>query len=263
MEKLRIILTILAVGLLAFSFFTGGGVNMGLFGSQRPTLEMVNEMGSSDDLVRTNAVEKLVGSLRGRPNASRQPELVDPLTELFNTSTDPEVRSVCVQALTELAEDGEAPSPLFDALSDTDPAVVVSGIFALTYFPNNQALEPLCEFIQSRKYDLYSESAVSHLGEMGDPKAVPILAAILMDANNKLDQGFATTAIALSRCGQEGFDALVSALNHEDPRIRLAAVVGLDVSGNKEANIYLDRALDDPDPNVQQRAKVRVGKLRM
>ena len=192
-------------------------------------------------------------------SAIRRPELVEPLTELFNSSDDADVRSVCVQALTELAEDGRAPTPLIDALSDAEPGVVLSGIFALTYFPDNRALEPLCRFVESRRNVLFSENAMSQLGEMGNPKAVPTLLGVLLDTNNELSQSFGTAAIALARCGQAGFEALVSALENEDPRIRRAAVVGLDVSGNEESGVYLDRALTDPDADVRQRAKVRMG----
>lgn len=220
---------------------------------------LIAAMRSPDVRVRARAVRMLVGSLVGRPSAIRRPELVEPLTELFNSSDDASVRSVCVQALTELTEDGRAPAPLLDALSDAYPGVVLSGIFALTYFPDDRALGPLCRFIESRCNVLFNENAISQLGEMGNPEAVPTLTSVLLDTNNELDQSFATAAIALARCGQAGFDALVSALKHDDPRIRRAAVVGLDVSGNAEAGVYLDRALTDPDADVRQRAKVRMG----
>lgn len=220
---------------------------------------LIEEMRKPDKRVRAKAVRTLAGSLVGRRFATRQPDLVEPLTDLFNSSDDASVRSVCVHALTELAADGKAPTPLFDALSDAHPGVVLSGIFALTDFPDDRALEPLCQFVESRRNVLFSENAIHQLGEMGNPKAVPTLAGVLLDTDNELNQSFSTAAIALAGCGQDGFDALVSALDHEDPRIRRAAVVGLDVSGNEEADVYLDRALTDPDADVRERAKVRMG----
>jgi HEAT repeat protein len=68
-----------------------------------------------------------------------------------------------------------------------------------------------------------------------------------------------TAAFALAGCGQAEFDALLSALEHEDPRIRHAARARLDVSGNEQTDAYLDRMLNDPDENVRPRAKVRLG----
>ena len=222
--------------------------------------ELIDDMGCSDKRVRVKAVRTLAGGLVGRPSADQRPELVPPLVQLFGTSDDAEVRSVCVQALTELAEENKAPPPLFDALLDPDPYVVLSGIFALTYFPDDRAIKPLCDFIESRKNALINENAMSHLGKMASEDAVPTLAGVLLDADNEFDQNFATAAQALARCGQPGFDVLISAVEHADPRIRFAAVVGLDVSGNDAATAYLDRALNDSDERVRQRAKVRMGK---
>ncbi len=222
--------------------------------------ELFDDMGSSDKRVRTKAVRTLAGSLVGRPSAEQQPELVPPLVELFSTSDDAEVRSVCVQALTELAEKNKPPPPLFEALLDPDPYVVLAGIFALTYFPDDRAIKPLCDFIETRKNALVNENAMSYLGEIASEDAVSTLAGVLLDADNEFDQNFGTAAQALARCGQPGFEVLVSAVEHADPRIRFAAVVGLDISGNDEATAYLDRALNDSDERVRQRAKVRLGK---
>jgi cell wall assembly regulator SMI1 len=121
---------------------------------------LIQEMRTPDERVRAKAVKALAGSLAGRPSATRQPDVVEPLTDLFYSSADANVRSVCVQALTELAGDGKAPTPLIDALSDAVPGVVLSGIFALEYFPDSRALEPLCRFVQSRRNVLFSENAI-------------------------------------------------------------------------------------------------------
>jgi HEAT repeat protein len=198
--------------------------------------------------------------LKVRKFAERHPELVQPLTELFNTSEDPDVRQVCIQILTQVSPDGEAPPVLFQALTDPHAWVVLSGMGALHYFPNPDAMEPLCRFIDSRP-ELGIDQAMGHLGEMADPKAVPTLAGVLLDSETKHDQTFVSAAIALARCGQSGFAVLVSALEHDDPRIRHAAVVGLDVSGNEAAKPYLDKAKNDPDPGVRRRANTCVGRM--
>lgn len=189
--------------------------------------------------------------------------MVQPLTDLFYGSGDAHVRRACVAALTELADDtaeGEAPKPLLDALSDADPAVVLQGIFALHYFPDGRALEPLCRFIESRANVLYNENAMSTLRKLGDERAVPALAGVLFDTANTFDQSFGTAATALGQCGTRGFDMLVKAVDHPDARVRLAAVVGLDTSGDARAGAYLDRLQSDSDERVRNRAKVRMGK---
>lgn len=220
---------------------------------------LIEQLCSQDDHARTKAVRVFGGKLKGRYHAKRRPDLIPLLVEVFNASNDSEVRAVCVAALTELAEDGAAPKPLFDSLSDPDPGVVLSGIFALTYFPNPAAVGPLCRFVESRANVLFSENAMSALGNIGDEFAVPVLAGVLLDTNYPFEQGVGTAALALAKCGPRGFDVLVSALDHKNSRVRYAAVVGLDVSGDPRATTHLDRMMSDCDSNVAGRAKVRMG----
>ncbi len=68
-------------------------------------------MRSQDDKQRAKAVRTFCGKLQGRPRAERRPDLIQPLTDLFHSSADGDVRSVCVSALTAMAEDGPAPAP--------------------------------------------------------------------------------------------------------------------------------------------------------
>ena len=231
--------------------------------AKAPSLEaLIVQMRTSEDpRARARAVRTFFGKLRGRPHATRRPDLVPLLVETFYAASDPDVRSACVAALTELAhEDDDAPKPLFDALSDGHPSVVLQGIFALGYFPDPRALEPLCRFIESRANVLYNENAMGALGELGDEGAVPTLAGVLTDTANRFDQNFATAAQALARCGEAGFAALEGALDHADPRVRWAAVIGLDVTGDPRATPLLDRMEQDPDEKVAGRAKMRMGK---
>jgi HEAT repeat protein len=214
----------------------------------------------SDDDTRESAVLEFESLLKGRPFGHRKPDLVSPLSEIYYSSTDARVRCICVAALTEFAEDDNAPDALFEALSDQDPFVVQTGIFALEYFPNPKAVATLCRFIESRQSLLVNDSAISRLGIIGDHQAVPTLSAVLLDSNNNSPQSLSTAAIALARCGQNGFDALIQAFEHSDPRIRYAAVVGLDATGSEAATIYLDRAMADSDLNVCNRARIRMGK---
>ncbi len=94
---------------------------------------------------------------------------------------------------------------------------------------------------------------------MADERAVPTLRDVLLDTNNALDQTFARAAIALARCGSAGFDVLAAAHGHADARVRYAAVVGLDVSGDPRAAPLLDSSAADPDEGVRNRARVRMG----
>jgi HEAT repeat protein len=217
-------------------------------------------MEDPDEKRRTKAVRTFFGKGKLRNRALRRPDLVPRLVALFYRSKDPAVRCACVSGLTEYAEDGDAPAPLFDALSDPDPSVFLQGVFALHYFPDPRALDPLCRFIESRTNVLYNENAMSRLGQMGDDRAVPALVGVLLDTSNTFDQSFGSAGSALGRCGPRGVDALIAALDHPDPRVRRAAVVGLDTSGDIRAAAHLDRMESDPDATVRERARVRLGK---
>jgi hypothetical protein len=228
--------------------------------SEAQTLEsLILEMQSSDTKKREKAMRAFFGKLKGRYRATRRPDLAKQLTDLYYQTKSSEVRQACVAGLTELAEDSPAPKPLFDALSDSDPNLVLQGIFALEYFPNPRAVELLCRFIESDANPLMKDSAMSRLGEIGDPKAVPTLRRMLFNIGNKFDQSFATAGLSLGRCGPLGVDALVSALDHADRRVRFAAVVGLDISGDVRAKEHLDQMVSDPDPEISARAKIRMG----
>ena len=228
--------------------------------AQAPSLDsLIQEMCSSDDKRRAKAVRIFFGKLKGRPRAKRRLDLIQPLVGLFNNSAVSDVRCACIAALTELAEDGAAPPPLYAALCDSDPAVVLQGIFALDYFPESRALEPLCRFVESRANLLFNESAMSQLGQLGDERAVPTLEGVLYDTHTTFDQNILSAGIALAQCGLRGFDTLVPALGHTDARVRLAAVVGLDSSGDPRAGQYLDRMESDLDARVRERASVRMG----
>ena len=228
--------------------------------AQAPSLEeLIVGMQSTDAKQRAKAVRIFCGKLRGRRTAKRRPGLIQPLVDLFQVSSDAQVRAACVSGLTELAKDGAAPAPLLAALSDSHPGVVLSGIFALTYFPDKRAIEPLCRFIESRENVLFNENAMSQLGEMGDARAVPTLLSVLLDTANPHDQSFGTAALALARCGPSGFEALKTAHGHDDPRVRFAAVVGLDISGDPRAEPLLEESKTDMDPHVRNRANMRMG----
>ncbi len=224
--------------------------------SRALTLEaLVVKMGSPNAGERDAAIMAFAGKLKGRFRAVRRPDLVSPICELYYSSVEPSVRGVCVQALTEIADDAAAPKPLFDALTDDHPSVILAGICALNYFPNPQALGPLCHFIESRANAVYNENAMHALAEMRDPRAVATLAAVLLDTQTPFAQNIGTAAVALARCGTSGFDALVAAMGHGDARVRRAVVVGLDCSNDPRARRFLDQMESDPDPDVRERLR--------
>ncbi|CAN5588514.1 hypothetical protein BH10PLA1_BH10PLA1_12680 [soil metagenome] len=112
---------------------------------------LLHDVQSDDAKARSAAICASFENLKGRNSTSPRPDLVESLQTLFDRSPIPDVRSLCVAALTEMAEADQPPPALFQSLSDGDPSVVLQGTWALHYFPNSLAVEPLCRFIESRK----------------------------------------------------------------------------------------------------------------
>ncbi len=158
-----------------------------------------------------------------------------------------------------MAEKSSPPPPLFAALSDPDPEVVIQGIFALDYFRDKRAVEPLCRFVESRAR--FWPQALDFLGECGDPRAIPSLAKIFAEPEGICDQDLGTTALTLGRIRPDGFAVLAAHVNHPDRRVRFAIACGLDVSRHPEAKALLDKLESDPDEMVRKRAKTRVGHM--
>ena len=71
------------------------------------------------------ALRTFTGKMRGRRSAERRPELVPVLVDLYHSSSHAGVRSACVSAITELADD--PPPLLLESLSDPDPWVTLWG----------------------------------------------------------------------------------------------------------------------------------------
>ncbi|HEY7089002.1 MAG TPA: HEAT repeat domain-containing protein [Tepidisphaeraceae bacterium] len=180
------------------------------------------------------------------------------LTEIFNQSKDPQVRAACIAGLTEMAERFQPP-PLFAALSDPDPGVVLQGMFALTYFKDKRAVEPLCRYAESRAP--FWEQALERLGELADPRAIPFLLKIITSPEGTSEQALGLAAVALGRLRPDGFAPLAANVNHPDPRVRFAVACGLDVCKHPEAAALLDKLESDPDERVRKPAQHRVGHM--
>jgi hypothetical protein len=220
---------------------------------------LMEQMQSANTKTQAKALRTFFGRLKGRPNAEREPALVKVLSDLFYAAKSRDVRCACVAGITEWAPAGTAPAPLLDALSDPDPGVVLHGISALHYFPQKDAVEPLCRFVASRVNVLFNENAMLALAEIGDARAMPVLADVLLDTSNAFEQSFGTAGVALGRLGSPSFDVLEKALEHPDARVRFGAVCGIDISGHPRRTAWLKRMENDPDSQVRKRASTPVG----
>ncbi len=219
--------------------------------------ELIDQLNSKDAKQREK-VAKALGRKLGPRGATPRPDLAEKLVKIFYASTDPGVRSICISGMANFAPKGAAPKPLFEALSDPEPGVVLSAIWALRYFPNPNALEPICKFIEANPDSFVGDAAIGYLQEKRDPRSIPSLVRVLFNTETKLAQNLNMAALALGKCGEPGFEQLEQAAVHADARIRFAAACGLDMSGHPRSSAILDKLESDADPNVVKRAKTRI-----
>jgi hypothetical protein len=213
----------------------------------------MSAMASADDAVREKATKDFAGQLQLRASAPRLPELIEPLTRLFRASSDPHVRTVCVQMLIQIAPDGPTPVAILEAFSDPHPWVVQSALYAQHYFAIDPAFDAICRFVMTADNPMIRDSAVRALGELGDARAIPVVLHVLADRSMKIDQWFGSAAIALSRLGPAAVLHLIELSKDADARLRHAAAIGLDLADGPAADIRLAEIADDPDERVRTR----------
>jgi hypothetical protein len=215
---------------------------------------LLSDLQSRDEKKRKRAVLSFGRRLRYCRNEPPRPDLAIILTRLFYRSEFNDVRGGCVAGLSALAEPSTSPKPILDALSDADRDIVMQGLFACGYFLGSRGVEPLCRFIESGRDNFLNQLAMTQLSILGDPRAIPTLSKILFNAENGTEETFIKAGNCLGRCGPDGVNSLVPALDHSDPRIRLAAVSGIILSKDPRAPGLLERMKKDPDPRVRKRA---------
>lgn len=134
---------------------------------------------------------------------------------------------------------------------------------ALVHIGDDAALGALIEGLESPVEDLPTIAA-THLGLLGDARALPPLLRALDRALSRSDQALAREVIrALGQLGAEGaVPKLVALLErrswlrrkaHRD--LKLAAVAALERMPGREAQRALHRAAGNPDPRVRARVQ--------
>jgi len=166
----------------------------------------------------------------------------------------------------------DLPLPIRQQIAD---ALVQTGDPGVTFFLSQAVRHSLAEVrvvavktlgLMAREADLSTfeealadpdtrvrEAAVAALGTVGDRAAVHQLARLLVEAEQEMR---IEAARALARCGEEGWEVLREALQHEDLLTRRAAVYGLaEVTQPWVEPQLTDVARDDPEWIVRSAAE--------
>ncbi len=114
----------------------------------------------------------------------------------------------------------------------------------------DESLVPLSQALHSEDWRVREEAA-KILGRIGDEKAAKALIQLFKDDKIRV-QLWATDSII--SMGTRAVKPLIEALNDEDRRVRMGAVVALGEIQDLEAKDYLRNLLDDDDAEVRAAA---------
>ncbi|NQU24149.1 MAG: HEAT repeat domain-containing protein [Candidatus Nealsonbacteria bacterium] len=215
----------------------------------------VAKLGASSADVRAQEAERLA-------DASAK-NLSTILPELLTALADPDVRvrRHVADVLTRI-EDRRAVTALLVALDDKDTEVRQGVAIALGRPGLTDAVEPLMKVLRSDESPFVQAIAASELGDIGSPKAVPLLVEILASPR----RGVWTRECAARALGnfreEPVFEPLVAALKDDQADVREAAAEGLGRLRDPRAADVLIAALKDKDPDVRESAAGAMGAVR-
>ena len=157
-----------------------------------------------------------------------------------------EDHSIREQAIVALGEIGDVScsEPLSQKMKDDYLDIRIAACAAFVKM-GSKAVTPLIEALKDQNW-IVREGAVQALEKIRDPRAVQPLIEAFKDTNRK------RVTDALRSVGSASFEPLVNALNSEDSRIRVGAVVTLGEMKNPAAIEPLTKMLQDKDSLVRQ-----------
>jgi bilin biosynthesis protein len=113
-----------------------------------------------------------------------------------------------------------------------------------------EAIVPLSEALNSEDWRIREEAA-KILGQIGDERAVVALIQLFKDEKTRVQLWATDSLISM---GKRAVRPLIAALEDEDRRVRMGAVVALGEIQDLEAKEYLRKLLDDNDAEVRAAA---------
>ncbi|MBZ0285113.1 MAG: HEAT repeat domain-containing protein [Anaerolineae bacterium] len=166
------------------------------------------------------------------------------------------VRQAAADALGETADPAAVPA-LIATLSDSNPAVGEAVFNALLQI-GSRAVPELVDALPNTDRDTRRDIA-NLLGQIGDPRAVPMLARTLWDKEPSVMQA---ALRAFQMIGEGAIPGLITLLQHKDEKLRIAAAWALGEIGNREAVPALIKTLEDRrSAALRQQAADALGRI--
>ena len=213
-------------------------------------------LGDTDTEVRSKAIDGLW--------ESEDASLINPLVELLEKDSSPEVQAAAVTALGRfalLAESGKIRAKYISRVEQSLLAVIDVETKAIEV--RCRALEaaaplgrPAVSQAIQKAYESHNPelkiSAVDAMGKNCDPSWLPILLRELTSPNAEMRYEAAEACGELGE--EEAVPYLIELVNDPDTGVAIAAIEALGKIGGSEAKRYLEQCLDDPEVLVQQAA---------
>jgi len=206
---------------------------LGESGDKRVIKVLIESLADPDWTIRKSAMQALseIGD-----NAIDQ--LIESLIE-----PNEDIRDGCLTALVRIGD--RALNRLFDDIESIDNNqryLIRKGMVKL----GSKVVEPLIRLFHARKPEVMAFAAAS-LGEIGNPKAVPVLIEGLSDNSWNVRQ---SCAYALTEIGEKGVDRIAEALSSPNDDVRYWVTRILESIG-EPGMPYLVKALSDKNKNIR------------
>ncbi|MBI3037602.1 HEAT repeat domain-containing protein, partial [bacterium] len=206
---------------------------LGESGDKRVIKVLVDSLADPDWTIRKSAMQAL---------AEIGENAIDPMIEALKEPND-EIRDGCLTALIRIGD--RAIMRLFEfieKIDDNQRFLIRKGMVKL----GSKVVEPLVRLFRSGKPEIMSFSAAT-LGEIGSPKAVPVLIEGLSHDSWNVRR---SCAYSLTDIGEKGVDRIAEALSSPNEDVRYWVTRILESIG--EAGMaYLVRALSDKNKNIR------------
>jgi HEAT repeat protein len=222
---------------------------LGDIGDKKAILPLVSVLNDSSPSIREQAARSLV-----RFRSAAVPRLAAALAE-----RDTQRKVYATGVLGKIGGKKAIP-PLVKSLGDVDPDVRCAAAGALTAI-GGDAVTLLIKALAGRD-EKAKPLAAAALGKIGDARAADPLVGLFSSENRQVRDAAAGAVVAL---GKDAVPAVIKAVRQSSRTSRIYAASVLGFLGGREALAALNKAENDPDPEIRSAvrdAQKRIGELK-
>jgi HEAT repeat protein len=239
--------------------------------------QLIAQLESTDRRTRLAAAKQLFREFCPHSPEDEHPELVEPLSRILKSNSEPEVRGAAAAMLGSYGDEYAIP-PLLDALEDAQ--VIVAAIGSLSYLSiymkDSRIGDALIRLLNTPRDHYITEQALYILEEIRDPRIAEV-GLRLLDGDLKLQFNFPNDftnseyaeryqtssmqfagAFAFAKFAANPTPELLSRMTHTNSSVRAAAVAALREDKNRGPQLkkFVEPLIVDPDEGVRHQASM-------